>query len=130
MSLLAIALTFLVAACAPILADIAKWEATGNQEKLIEALEDANPSIGIAAAEALGNLQALPALSERLDRRRRLPGRPCFGWSSDGEWPSEMAYRRACSPKMRRVWCNPKISSCASSIRCTICPRRCLTLRM
>ena len=60
-SLQAIALTLLITACAPTLDDIAKWEATGNQEKLIEALEDANPSIGIAAAEALGNLLLIEA---------------------------------------------------------------------
>lgn len=73
-SLQAIALTLLITACAPTLDDIAKWEATGNQEKLIEALEDANPSIGIAAAEALGNLQALPALD---------PLAACFNSTND-----------------------------------------------
>jgi len=55
-------LSLIITACAPTLDDIAKWEATGNHDKLIEALENKNYSIGIAAAEALGNLQVLPAL--------------------------------------------------------------------
>ena len=41
-SLQAIALTLLITACAPTLDDIAKWEATGNQEKLIEGKKEYN----------------------------------------------------------------------------------------
>ena len=55
-ALTSIALLMLTS-CSRTLDDIAKWEATGNHLKLIEALEDSDPSIGIAAAEALGNLQ-------------------------------------------------------------------------
>ena len=61
-----IALTSIVllmlTSCSRTLDDIAKWEATGNHLKLIEALEDSDPSIGIAAAEALGNLQTPEAI--------------------------------------------------------------------
>jgi hypothetical protein len=57
----AIALLMLIS-CSRTLDDIAKWEATGNHLKLIEALQDNDPSIGIAAAEALGNLQTPEAI--------------------------------------------------------------------
>ena len=57
----AIALLMLIS-CSRTLDDIAKWEATGNHLKLIEALQDNDPSIGIAAAEALGNLQTPAAI--------------------------------------------------------------------
>ena len=52
----------MLTSCSRTLDDIAKWEATGNHLKLIEALEDSDPSIGIAAAEALGNLQTPEAI--------------------------------------------------------------------
>ena len=60
-ALTSIALLMLTS-CSRTLDDIAKWEATGNHLKLIEALEDSDPSIGIAAAEALGNLQTPEAI--------------------------------------------------------------------
>ena len=60
-ALTSIALLMLTS-CSRTLDDIAKWEATGNHLKLIEALEDSDPSIGIAAAEALGNLQTPKAI--------------------------------------------------------------------
>ena len=60
-ALTSIALLMLTS-CSRTLDDIAKWEATGNHLKLIEALEDSDPSIGIAAAEALGNLKTPEAI--------------------------------------------------------------------
>ena len=47
----AIALLMLIS-CSRTLDDIAKWKATGKHLKLIEALKDNDPSIGIAAEEA------------------------------------------------------------------------------
>ena len=47
-ALTSIALLMLTS-CSRTLDDIAKWEATGNHLKLIEAREDSDPSIGIAA---------------------------------------------------------------------------------
>ncbi|HBO87533.1 MAG TPA: hypothetical protein DD620_02120, partial [Verrucomicrobia bacterium] len=52
----------MLASCSRTLDDISKWESTGNHLKLIEALEDSDPSIGIAAAEALGTLQTPEAI--------------------------------------------------------------------
>ena len=60
--LLPIIALLMLTSCSRTLDDIAKWEATGNHLKLIEALEDNDPSIGIAAAEALGNLQTPEAI--------------------------------------------------------------------
>ena len=47
----------LFSGCSRTLDDITKWEITGNYLKLVDALEDKDVSIGIAAAEALGNLK-------------------------------------------------------------------------
>ena len=47
----------LFSSCSRTLDDITKWEISGNYLKLVDALEDKDVSIGIAAAEALRNLK-------------------------------------------------------------------------
>ena len=83
----------MLTSCSRTLDDIAKWEATGNHLKLIEALEDSDPSIGIAAAEALGNLQTPEAI---------LPLAACLNQTN------EASYHDCCSSpcQFRESRCN------------------------
>ena len=60
--LLPIIALLMLTSCSRTLDDIAKWETTGNHLKLIEALEDNDPSIGIAAAEAIRKGTAVQGL--------------------------------------------------------------------
>ncbi|MDF7798422.1 HEAT repeat domain-containing protein [Pontiellaceae bacterium B1224] len=48
--------------CSRTVDDVAKWKAKGHTEKLIKALADPKIEVRLAAAEALGELQAEPAV--------------------------------------------------------------------
>jgi HEAT repeat protein len=60
---LAIVLTLGLAGCSRTLDKVARWKAAGKVEKLIRALEDKQPEIREASAEALGELRAKAAVT-------------------------------------------------------------------
>ena len=61
-TLLALVATLGLVGCSRTIDDIAKWKAKGNIEKLIQALEDPKVEVRQAAAVALGELKAEPAV--------------------------------------------------------------------
>ncbi len=61
-SMLAIIAALSLTGCSRTIDDIAKWKTKGDVVKLIKALEDPKVEVRLAATEALGELQAEPAV--------------------------------------------------------------------
>jgi HEAT repeat protein len=61
-TMLALAFSLGLVGCSRTIDDIAKWQAKGDTEKLIKALADPKTEVRQAAATALGELKAVPAI--------------------------------------------------------------------